>query len=297
MTHRVLKRLLPGLFRQPDRDPGPKRLPLANAPVVDDTTFLFIGGLHRSGTSILHRLLREHPQINGFHDTGAPEDEGQHLQSVFPTARVFGGPGRFAFSRGAHLTESSPCITTEHRDRLLKEWGAYLNFDGAVIIEKSPPNLIRSTYFRRMFPNSKYLFLLRHPIPVAIATQKWSRSATLELLLHAYVAHRIMIDDLRRLDGYGVLRYEELVRDPRGCCSWIQEALNVAQIDPVEPVRDCNDPYFERWAAEFEPVGHTLMKQFPEVERFFKRCGYSMTPPYVQEVEEDLFAEALYAIR
>jgi len=48
-----------------------------------DKKFVFISGLHRSGTSILHRILRSSEGISGFHDTNVPQDEGQHLQSVF----------------------------------------------------------------------------------------------------------------------------------------------------------------------------------------------------------------------
>ena len=57
--------------------------------------FVFLAGLHRSGTTLLARLLAAHPEISGFSGTGEPADEGQHLQSVYPAARVYGGPGRF----------------------------------------------------------------------------------------------------------------------------------------------------------------------------------------------------------
>ena len=45
---------------------------------------VFVGGLHRSGTSLVHRCLASHPAVSGFSDTGVPEDEGQHLQTVYP---------------------------------------------------------------------------------------------------------------------------------------------------------------------------------------------------------------------
>ncbi len=38
--------------------------------------YVFVCGLHRSGTSLLARALAEHPAASGFQNTGAIEDEG-----------------------------------------------------------------------------------------------------------------------------------------------------------------------------------------------------------------------------
>ena len=86
---------------------------------IDEHQFVFIGGLHRSGTSLLHRCLRSHPDFSGFLDLGVPEDEGQFVQSVYP--RKYGGPGLFAFHPAAHITESSPLVTDDNRRRLYEE--------------------------------------------------------------------------------------------------------------------------------------------------------------------------------
>src|SRR5437763_1252312 len=67
--------------------------------------FVFLAGLHRSGTTLLARLLAAHPEVSGFSGTGADADEGQHLQTVYPAAKVWGGPGRFGFAPEAHFTE------------------------------------------------------------------------------------------------------------------------------------------------------------------------------------------------
>ena len=71
---------------------------------------VFIAGLHRSGTSLLFRILRRHKSISGFEITGGAEreHEGQHLQAVYPTDQDLGGPGYFGFNEAAHGPESHP---------------------------------------------------------------------------------------------------------------------------------------------------------------------------------------------
>src|SRR5215208_4613605 len=95
----------------------------------DDQQLVFVGGLHRSGTTLLARLLASHPDATGLAETGAPEDEGQHLQSVYPAAERHGGSGRFALKAKAHLTERSPIATAANAQRLWDEWAPYWDTD------------------------------------------------------------------------------------------------------------------------------------------------------------------------
>jgi len=120
-------------------------------------TFVFLGGLHRSGTTLLARLLAAHPEVSGFSETGVPADEGQHLQTVYPPARAFGGPGRFAFRGESHLTESSPLVSEENARRLLADWGRHWDMTKPVLVEKSPPNLIRMRFLQALFPEAVIL--------------------------------------------------------------------------------------------------------------------------------------------
>ena len=88
---------------------------------MDRHRFVFICGLHRSGTSLLFKSLREHSEMSGFQGTDSPENEGMHLQSVFKPSGAYGGAGKFGFNPKARLTESSTLITAENRLKLFRE--------------------------------------------------------------------------------------------------------------------------------------------------------------------------------
>ena len=89
---------------------------------MEGRRLVFLAGLHRSGTTLLARLLAAHPEISGFSGTGVPAEEGQHLQSVYPAAKVYGGPGRFGFAPESHLTEESPLVSERSARAIYEDW-------------------------------------------------------------------------------------------------------------------------------------------------------------------------------
>ena len=260
-----------------------RREPLTQTPAIGDKRFLFIGGLHRSGTSVLHRMLREHPSISGFHDTGVPEDEGQHLQSVIPAAHRYGGPGEFALHADAHLTQDSKLINPENRNRLLSEWGAYYDLQKPVLLEKSPPNLIRSKFLRQLFPGAKFLFIVRHPVAVSLATEKWSNKTITDRLSHWHAAYSIMLDDIDSADDCLVIRYEDFVRSPEHYLEQICDLVDLAHFSATQIVEDHNEKYFLDWHQRYAPEMKNLQAVLPD-NLVLQRFGYSLGEPYVSEI-------------
>lgn len=216
---------------------------------------VFIGGLHRSGTSLLHRILASHPDISGFSDTDAIEDEGQHLQSVYSPANVYGGAGRFAFDSDAYLDESSPLVTDANRKALYGSWAKYWDESASTLIEKSPPNVIRSRFLQALFPGARFIFVTRDPVAVSLATHKWAPDSWWQLLMHWEVAHRILLKDLPYIHHYRLVRYEEFMQNPDAVLANLCDFLGCSAITPNEEIQpDVNRRYRTQWEEEIAPT-------------------------------------------
>lgn len=250
----------------------------------DSHRFVFICGLHRSGTSLLHRCLRDHPDISGFANTNATEDEGQHLQSVYPPDYEFGPVNRFGFDSAAHLDESSPLATPENARRLFEQWSRHWDLTKPVLIEKSPPNLLRTRFFQSLFPRSYFIVILRHPVAVSFATMKWNAGRIDRLLEHWVTCHERFERDHRCLRNAYVLKYESFVKQPEEALSKIYSFIGLDFAPSKQSIKsDLNEKYFEMWRRR--PIGrynHPPLRQLARLyfrvrfEKRVNRFGYSL---------------------
>lgn len=246
---------------------------------MEDKQFIFLAGLHRSGTSLLHEVMRNHPEITGFSNTGVPEDEGQHLQSVYEPALAYGGPGKFIFDKRSHMDESHPLATAENAALIFEEWRKYLDPSCQTIIEKSPPNIVRMRFFQKLFPGSKFIAILRHPLVVSYATIKWAKTSISSLLDHALLGYEAMLKDMSSINSLYVLRYEDFVIEPQQTIDKVFAHLGMESVEVTHQVRtDINDKYFAMWEQD---QNHLLKKWFnripDEYEQRANRCGYSIS--------------------
>ena len=246
--------------------------------------FVFIGGLHRSGTSLVHEILRGSPVATGFTGTGFPQDEGQFLQTVYPRASEFGGPGRFGFDPASHMDETHPLATPENAGKLLSEWSQHWDMSKEFLLEKSPPNIVRLRFFQALYPESKFIVILRHPLAVSYATRKWSKTTIPELLDHSILCYERFLSDMSHLKHVAVFRYEKFVQEPESTLAVITDWLGMPRVELKHEIRlAVNQAYFETYRAEQASLVNPLKPPFTGVPAKFEAqanaLGYSIVEP------------------
>jgi hypothetical protein len=244
----------------------------------ETSRLVFVAGLHRSGTTPLARTLADHPSISGLTNTDVKEDEGQHLQDVYPKAKLYGGPGRFALDARAHLTEASELVSPQNAQRMLDAWTPYWDLSKPLLLEKSTPNLVMGRFLQAMFPGSAFITVMRHPVIVALSTVKWRRllsrnwqnHTTVEAMVgHWLAAHDTFLADLPHLTRTHVLRYEDLVTAPAEGLAPLAALLGLDSPIPPEGIKASHS---ERYEQDWASMSRSLLGR-REYRRIIDRFG------------------------
>ena len=245
--------------------------------------YVFVCGLHRSGTSLLGRNIARLENCTGFKDTGVTEDEGQFLQDIYPISKIYGGAGRFGFNPRAHLTETSPLRTPENALKLRQSWERYWDQSKGICVEKTPGNLLKTRFLQAMFPESYFIVIRRHPVSVSMANQKWKRDvAAIHILFEHWLhCHGLFDEDRKHLKHVYELSYEDYVSDPgkyhREIAAFIGSKVPEELMEEVTAAY--NRKYFSRWS---ELLNKSPLKAYyrfvaAKYEPLFARYGYSLT--------------------
>jgi len=245
--------------------------------------FIFVAGLHRCGTTLLANMLAAHPDVSGFSNTGEKMDEGQYLQSVYPSGPVKGGDavGRLGFDPAAYLTEKSPLAAPESADLLFSQWARHWNLSKPVLIEKSPPNLIRTRFLQACFPESHFIVIARHPIAASVATKKWCRLNPVPgIIANWAMCYGRAAKDAEKLNSVFFVRYEDLVADPESVLRPITDKIGLSPLPsaPAGVRDDLNAKYFEQWKNLLKDPRERAMAALvrPFAARTAHRFGYSL---------------------
>lgn len=157
---------------------------------------LFILCSHSSGSTALWRLLQTSPYVSAL------PDEGQHIGTLGPLMRK------------APWNEKTELPWKE----IKAEWNATWNLEKPILLEKSPPNLLRAPIIESTFENSAFIIMARNPYAYCEGTRRrrrtgmgYGRDATYTQITQGWIREgQYQIRNLQQLQRTLYLTYEEL---------------------------------------------------------------------------------------
>lgn len=244
--------------------------------------YVFVCGLHRSGTTLLAQKVGKLKDCAAFENTGVLMDEGQFLQDVYPIETVYGGVGKFGFSTQAHLTEDSPLLTPTNVSRLRQSWEVYWDRSKSIRVEKTPSNLLKTRFLQAAFPNAYFIVIKRHPVPVSLASQKWSQTPLHNLFEHWLRCHEIFDEDKKRLTRLYEISYGDFAKNPKKHLAEIANFIGTEFSDSLggEVAEDYDQQYFDQWdqmlrSSRLKSYYRCVARMY---EERFRTHGYSLAP-------------------
>jgi Sulfotransferase family len=186
---------------------------------LDGNFWLFILGLNNSGTTLLADLLKSHPNMRWL------PNEGQYLTGALPQARAHGVARKFSQRMDVfHWTEASdpaPAL------RIQYDWAPHYQRRPGILLEKSPPNTLRSRWLQHHFRPSRFVAIIRHPYAVCEGIRRREGFSIADAALHWTRAHEQMLDDMTRLQHCLCFTYEDLCARPADHLLQLQRFLGL----------------------------------------------------------------------
>jgi hypothetical protein len=227
---------------------------------------IFIGGINRSGTSLVRGLLASHPQV------AIPPTEFEFFKRFQGASRARLSPQEARSAAAEMLAWPKVAAWDLDAESVLERVesgepsprGLFVAFLEAYAAAAGKPRLgEKTTYYHRNLKTFDHWFgrgyafvhVLRHPVS-SFASARWyggterkldPRGWSLDWLESALIAAR----RARRQRGYLAVRYEDLVGDPEGQTRLMCEGLGIE----FEPAMLELDEFPERDNSSFEPAG------------------------------------------
>lgn len=222
--------------------------------------WIFVLGCNNSGTTLVSNVLRLHPAISGM------PREGQKLTKVMPKPELLGCPRLWTERLDAfRLTEGD---NRYDKARLVYDWIKYKQPSTEFILEKSPPDTLRSRWLQEVFGNCYFIGIVRNGYAICEGIRRRNGHSLERCARHWNLANKIMVEDSQFLNHFKLLTYEEFTYNPIGVLDSLAEFLGidktpfhsiagrkfvVRNIDGTpSPIKDFNSSSLSRLSAEDE---------------------------------------------
>lgn len=235
---------------------------------------VFVVGFPRSGTTLLEQMLDAHPRLQSMDERPFFNQLARRLEDVGVEV-----PGDLGKLRQRDCDELRKGYLLLACGKVQRNWDTRL-------VDKNPLNMLWLPMIRRMYPDARFIFVLRHPCDVIMSCYLQNFRAaplvvacqSLTSLARAYAAamdqwwYHVELIRPELL----VLRYEDLVSDAPGQTSRIAAFLGLGSAGPmleyaararekgfiatpsysqvIEPVNTRSVGHWERYREHFESL-------------------------------------------
>jgi hypothetical protein len=219
---------------------------------------VFVIGCGRSGTTVMGEMLSRHPALAYLFE---PRD----IWSYEPRTDIW---SKRAEQLGGRLQLGADDVRPETTAKIAKAFGAELWLQrGTILVEKLPINSFRVAFIHAMFPDARFIYMLRHGLEVARSIAKlaprglWFGHNDYKWRLLSDLARKsgdarlvelCTSDELRGLLEWRLsllaarsalerlprgrwieIRYEDLVDDPLAMCRQLEAFLGLPPSDTM----------------------------------------------------------------
>jgi hypothetical protein len=181
--------------------------------------WLFVLGLNNSGTTLLVDLLKSHPLMRWL------PNEGQYLTSGLPLPRQYEVPRLFSQRMDVfHWTEDAdpaPALRVQY------DWAVHYQSQPGILLEKSPPNALRSRWLQQNFSPSRFIAIFRHPYAVCEGMRRRDGHTIEQAALHWAQTYQQLLEDVKHLRYCLSITYEDLCAQPELHLTLLEEFLDM----------------------------------------------------------------------
>jgi len=222
---------------------------------------IFIFGPQRTGSTLLHNLLKLHPDIHGTPNDLNLLDVSRKLFRIVKDGkqlRKFSSWGLDGF-QGLYkmLLESSDDLNLYQK--LIELY--FKDREESVLVHKNPKAELELDLYRKMFPSSKYIFCVRNPISIMASRKHWVENedswvldtgiySLISLLKHIqkslnfiFKSYSIIDEEYGKSDILGIVFYEDLVQNPKLALNHIINTVGLEINQILSQVDNLKNPY------------------------------------------------------
>ena len=182
--------------------------------------WVFIVGCYNSGTTLLHRVLEQHPTV------GSMPNEGQFFNTVLPSGADFNLRRLWAIKPELfYLDAKSTGIDV---NKLKRQWAwMYNDVRKPLLVEKTILNSARTQFLQKYFPNAYFICLFRNGYAVAEGIHRKENHAMDLCIKQWTVSNEILLRDMEHLKNKMMLRYEDFTAEPSKYLDAIAKFLEI----------------------------------------------------------------------